>query len=168
MPVFRLIVLLFLVVFASGCTVSPIKSAKPTVPAESTVIPPPQHERLDDIKEKKKSHTPTEVMMPNVLKSTTRQQISPVIQKMLTRINGSLNNENYADATSLLERALRIDPKNPLLWYKLARVKLAERNYAQAKQMAVRSNQYVQSDVQLREKNQRIIDQAIMLSSEGG
>jgi len=167
MPIFRLIVLLFLVVLDSGCTVSPIKPAKQAVPTESAVTPLPPHEKLDEAKERNNSQAPAEVILPNVLKSTARQQISPVIQKMLTRINGSLNKENYADATSLLERALRIDPKNPLLWHKLARVKLTEGNYAQAKQMATRSNQYVQSDTQLREKNQRIIDQAIMLSSGG-
>jgi len=163
MSIDKFVFLLFLTVLASGCTVSPNKSAKP----ESAVISLPQHETLDDAEEKNKTHTPAEVIMPNVLKPTARQQISPVIQKMLARINGLLDKDNYSNATSLLERALRIDPKNPLLWHKLASVKLTEGNYAQAKQMATRSNQYVQKNAQLREKNQRIIDQAIMLSSEG-
>ena len=139
MPIFRLIVLLLLIVFAGGCTVSPIKPVKQTVPVEAMVILPPQPERLDEVKEKNKPQTPAVVIRPNVLKSTARQKISPVIEKMLARINGSLNNENYADATSLLERALRIDPKNPLLWHKLAGVKLTEGNYAQAKQIMLSS-----------------------------
>jgi Tfp pilus assembly protein PilF len=43
---------------------------------------------------------------------------------------------DYAAATATLERALRIEPENPLAWIELARVQLAAGNPAQADNMA--------------------------------
>lgn len=43
---------------------------------------------------------------------------------------------DYASATATLERALRIEPENPLLWIELGRVRLGENNPAQADAMA--------------------------------
>lgn len=42
----------------------------------------------------------------------------------------------YAEATASLERALRIDPNNALLWIELAEVKAADGDRDQARQMA--------------------------------
>jgi tetratricopeptide (TPR) repeat protein len=43
--------------------------------------------------------------------------------------------KNYAVAASSIERALRIEPDNPLLWIELGKVRLAEGNYVQAENM---------------------------------
>lgn len=42
----------------------------------------------------------------------------------------------YTEATASLERALRIDPNNPLLWIELAEVKAADGDRGQAREMA--------------------------------
>jgi Tfp pilus assembly protein PilF len=42
---------------------------------------------------------------------------------------------DYVAATATLERALRIEPDNPLLWLELGRVRLSENNAAQADAM---------------------------------
>ncbi|HKU14497.1 MAG TPA: tetratricopeptide repeat protein [Steroidobacteraceae bacterium] len=44
--------------------------------------------------------------------------------------------KNYPIAASSIERALRIEPDNPLLWIELGKVRLAEGNYVQAENMA--------------------------------
>lgn len=46
-----------------------------------------------------------------------------------------LASKNYAVAASSIERALRIEPDNPLLWIELGRVRQAEGNYVQAENM---------------------------------
>ena len=38
-------------------------------------------------------------------------------------------------ATVTLERALRIEPNNPLLWIEMGRLRMDQRNYAQAEAM---------------------------------
>jgi tetratricopeptide (TPR) repeat protein len=64
------------------------------------------------------------------------------------------------NAAASLERALRIEPRNPRLWQELARVRLQQRDFAQAESLAQRSNTYAGGDSSLRAENARIIEQA--------
>lgn len=63
-------------------------------------------------------------------------------------------------AAATLERALRIEPRNPRLWHELALVRQRQGDYAQAASLAARSNSWAGSDSALRAANQRIIEQA--------
>ena len=64
------------------------------------------------------------------------------------------------DAAATLERALRLEPRNPRLWQELARVRLAQGDFVQAEQLAQRSNSWAGSDSALRAENARIIEDA--------
>lgn len=63
-------------------------------------------------------------------------------------------------ADTTLERALRIEPRNPVLWQKLAQVRLAEGEYGQAENMAAKSNALAPERRRLRVENWRIIGEA--------
>ena len=65
-----------------------------------------------------------------------------------------------ANAAASIERALRIEPRNPRLWNELARIRLQQRDWAQAESTAARSNSFAGSDSGLRASNAQIIDQA--------
>jgi len=65
-----------------------------------------------------------------------------------------------ANATASLERALRIEPRNPRLWQELARVRLKQGEYAQAESVAARSNSWAGGDNRLRAENWRLIAQS--------
>lgn len=65
-----------------------------------------------------------------------------------------------ASAAASLERALRIEPRNPRLWHELARVRLKQGDYAQAESVAARSNTWAGADQELRAANQRLIEEA--------
>jgi len=62
-----------------------------------------------------------------------------------------------ASAAASLERALRIEPRNPRLWRELAAVRMQQGEYAQAESLAARSNAWAGSDAQLRAENWRLI-----------
>ena len=64
------------------------------------------------------------------------------------------------NAAASLERALRIEPRNPRLWQELARVRLQQGDFVQAEQLAQRSNSWAGSDSALRAENAHIIEQA--------
>jgi predicted Zn-dependent protease len=64
------------------------------------------------------------------------------------------------NAAASLERALRIEPRNPRLWQELARVRLKQGQYAQAENVAARSNSFAGSDSALRAENWRVIAEA--------
>jgi predicted negative regulator of RcsB-dependent stress response len=65
-----------------------------------------------------------------------------------------------ANAAASLERALRIEPRNPRLWQELARVRLKQGEYAQVESLAARSNAWAGSDERLRAENLRLIEDA--------
>lgn len=60
-------------------------------------------------------------------------------------------------AGASLERALRIEPRNPVLWQELARVRLVQGEYRQAGNLAAKSNALAGEDKRLRSENWRII-----------
>lgn len=65
-----------------------------------------------------------------------------------------------ANAAASLERALRIEPRNPRLWHDLAQVRFRQGQYAQAVSLAQRSNTLAGGDASLKEANDRLIEQA--------
>jgi tetratricopeptide (TPR) repeat protein len=64
------------------------------------------------------------------------------------------------NAAASLERALRIEPRNPRLWQELARVRLKQGQHVQAEQVAARSNSWAGKDNGLRAENWRLIAEA--------
>jgi cytochrome c-type biogenesis protein CcmH/NrfG len=63
-------------------------------------------------------------------------------------------------AVSTLERALRIEPDNPLIWNRLAHVRLVQGRYRQAAGLAAKSSALAGDDAALKADNQRIIADA--------
>jgi Tfp pilus assembly protein PilF len=63
-------------------------------------------------------------------------------------------------AAASIERALRIEPRNPRLWQELARVRLQQGQHVQAEEVAKRSSSFAGSDNALRAENWRLIAQA--------
>jgi Tfp pilus assembly protein PilF len=64
---------------------------------------------------------------------------------------------NLSGAAAALERALRIEPRNPRLWHELARVRVKQGQHAQAESVAARSNSWAGDDKALRAENWRLI-----------
>jgi predicted Zn-dependent protease len=64
---------------------------------------------------------------------------------------------DYAGAAATLERALRIQPQDPLLWNRLARVRMEQGLHSQAANLAARSNALAGDQATLRQDNWSII-----------
>lgn len=61
--------------------------------------------------------------------------LSPASRALVGQAQTQLASRNYAVAASSIERALRIEPDNALLWIELGKVRQAEGNYVQAENM---------------------------------
>lgn len=70
------------------------------------------------------------------VESTSRNQ---AVVGLLEQGQNHANYGEYALAKSKLERALRIEPQNPFIWYALAQVNFAEDQYAEARNLAQRA-----------------------------
>ena len=61
--------------------------------------------------------------------------LGPAASALVTQARTQAGGGEYGQAAATLERALRIEPGNPLLWIELGRVQLGENNAAQADAM---------------------------------
>ena len=77
------------------------------------------------------SQAPTPVPSPSA--PATRQfHLGAAASALVTQARNQAGAGEYAAAGATLERALRIEPDNPLLWVELGRVQMGEGNAAQA------------------------------------
>ena len=67
---------------------------------------------------------------------TPSHTLSPATRALVNQAQKQSAAGEYATAAATMERALRIEPENPLLWIELGKVRQAEHNYAQADAMA--------------------------------
>ena len=79
---------------------------------------------------------PTDVAAPVPLPPGTSR---PVIA-LLEQARAAIDAGDTVVAESHLERALRIEPRNPVLWHYMARLRLAQDHPRQAAGLAARSN----------------------------
>ena len=70
------------------------------------------------------------------------------------------NAGNMTGAAATMERALRIEPRNAHLWNQLAQLRLMQRQYGQAEDLASKSNALAAADRDLRRNNWLLIAKA--------
>lgn len=99
--------------------------------------------------------TPTEPSAPPVARPATKE--STAVASLMDSARADSAAGRLSNAAATLERALRIEPRNPRLWSELARVRFQQRDYAQAESTALRSESWAGKDNLLRADNWRLI-----------
>ncbi len=87
-------------------------------------------------------------------------QTGDAVKALLEDARGAASSGNIPRAEALLERALRIEPRNAVLWHYIAKMKLHQGQYSKAIGMAAKSNSMVKNDTSLMADNWRIIAHA--------
>jgi predicted Zn-dependent protease len=85
---------------------------------------------------------------------------NPAVLSLLVQADTQTAAGQLSSASASLERALRIEPRNPALWQALARVRLEEGKYQQAENLAAKSNTLAGDHRHLWTENWRVIGQA--------
>ncbi len=85
---------------------------------------------------------------------------SVAVSDLMQRASQQKNAGNMIGAAATMERALRIEPRNAHLWNQLAVVRLMQKQYYQAEDLASKSNALAASDRDLRRDNWRLIAKA--------
>ncbi len=94
---------------------------------------------------------------PSAAQPETRENVA--IAGLMESARSDAAAGRLPNAAASLERALRIEPRNPRLWQELARVRLKQGDYVQAENLAQRSNTWGGTDNRLRADNWRLIAQ---------
>ena len=116
-----------------GCTTLPRQT--PPEAEEGTQAPAPEREDVVRVP----AHTGTAVIA------------------LLARARQRVDAGDLPGAGAELERALRIEPENAVLWHYLARLRLNQSRWQQAEQLAERSNALAGDNHRLRRDNWRLI-----------
>jgi tetratricopeptide (TPR) repeat protein len=127
-PTFALLLSLSL----AACAVpSPYRA--PTTPAPAPA-PPTQEPPVQT----QPGSPPAPVEQPQPLPEPVVREptLGAASRALVGQAQTQLATKNFAVAASSLERALRIEPDNPLLWIELGKLRQAEGNYVQAENMA--------------------------------
>jgi tetratricopeptide (TPR) repeat protein len=66
----------------------------------------------------------------------------------------------FSQAEIILERALRVEPRNARLWHEMAQVKYSQKDYAQAVQFCIKSNSLAGKDYTLMQQNWLLMEKA--------
>ncbi len=88
------------------------------------------------------------------------------VVSLLEQAQTATRGGDYDRAGTALERALRIEPRNPLLWQELARVRIDQQQFVQAENLAKKSNSLSRGDRELRRRNWQIISLARRLNGD--
>jgi tetratricopeptide (TPR) repeat protein len=78
---------------------------------------------------------PAPVQVPKERPRTQPASLSPASRALVSQAQAQRKKGDLPGATVSLERALRIEPNNPLLWIEMGRLRMDQRNYPQAESM---------------------------------
>ena len=116
-------------ILVSACTVPPPYRA----PAPPAPVPPP--EGSVQTRPAPPPETPPEQAQPLPAPVVREPTLSAASRALVGQAQAQLASKNFPVAAASIERALRIEPDNPLLWVELGKVRQAEGNYVQAENM---------------------------------
>lgn len=98
------------------------------------------------------------IMLSPMQLASAESTSSSAIHSLLKEAKQAFESERYELAASILERALRIDQHNPVLWHNLAGISLKQKKWAKAASLATKSNTFVtDTDRYLRARNWVVI-----------
>lgn len=91
---------------------------------------------------------------------------NPAVEALLDTAVRLVENTQYNEAASTLERALRISPKDAEIWHLLGQVRLHQGQHSQAQAMAEKSSTLAGKNSSLKQRNRQIIQIAQQLSDQ--
>ena len=87
-------------------------------------------------------------------------QGNPAVLALLDSAQNQQQAGNYEQAAAALERALRLEPRNAMLWHRLAQVRLSQGQWRNAIEFAAKSNSLAGGERNLQASNWLVIAQA--------
>jgi tetratricopeptide (TPR) repeat protein len=129
--------------------VPPARSSQDAAKLDNKVERP----RFDAQDEVSRPTTPGPVPEPTPVKARHSKAVLALVDDA-ERLQGS---REFNRAAASLERALRIEPRNPYLWNRLARLRLEQGQYGEAADLAAKSNAWAGNNATLKTDNWRMI-----------
>jgi len=97
---------------------------------------------------------------PGVLPVADSRQLPRVITDLIQQADQQFLQGDYNESLATLERAIRIKPRYPEVWSRMAQVYLHQGKFPQTRQHAERSNSYIKNNQDLMYFNNKLIHMA--------
>jgi Tfp pilus assembly protein PilF len=94
--------------------------------------------------------------------------LGPAASALVAQAHQQAMGGDYGQAAATLERALRIEPDNPLVWIELGRIRLAENNPAQADAMGRKALALATGDPSAQSSAWRLIADSLRARGNNG
>ena len=126
---------------SAGCTLQPFHteppaSTRPATPSGSgPLIPEPPTVSSTMPAEPVIQGPAPSIPVPRERPKVAPATLSPASKALVTQAQAQRKKGDLPGAAGSLDRALRIEPNNPLLWIEMGRLRMDQRNYAQAESM---------------------------------
>jgi hypothetical protein len=115
--------LLMAALLLSGC---PAPARRPSLPPPASPTPGPSSGGSPSMQ------VPPSAPAPRPPAPPRENHLSPATHSLVTQARTLLSHGDFNGASSTLDRALHIEPNNPLLWIEMGRVRLVEGDAHQA------------------------------------
>lgn len=92
--------------------------------------------------------------------ATSVTPMSGAVKSLVSQADAKYLAGDLTGAASLLERAVRVEPRHPLPWNRLSRVRLAQSSFGLAEELAKKSNALAGGDRALQRDNWQMISEA--------
>jgi tetratricopeptide (TPR) repeat protein len=112
--------------------------------------------------------TPVPPAQPSVPSPPKQFHLGPAASALVSQAHQQSAGGDTTQAAATLERALRIEPDNPLVWIELGRVRLAENNAAQADAMGRKALTLASGDVAAQSSAWRLIADSLRARGDNG
>lgn len=153
----RTLVILVIFILINACA----STGNRYVPVEdqSTTVEQQHEDQIEAGVEKLERADITSQTLPDA--SDSRQAAaSPAVIALLESAERDLQAGKSEYAVASIERALNLEPKNAILWSRLATIRLAQQDWQQAYVLANKSNSLAQGNTALQRQNWQIIARA--------
>jgi len=165
---FIIIGLILLPVFLTGCLESAYRAGAPVTEQDHASTQPASETRPTNAQKRSSPITPRMVegqeVQIAVYTPPPRFKAKPVTSSAVFNLMQTAKRQkaagNMTGAAATMERALRIEPRNAHLWNQLAEVRLMQKQYLQAENLASKSNALAATDGDLRQNNWLLIAKA--------
>jgi Flp pilus assembly protein TadD len=138
--------MLALMLAASGCALSPFESGHPEskpggshpggpAPGSGPVITSVPEVGAAPAPGPESGAIAQPAPLPRERPKVTPATLGPASRSLVTQAQTQRKKGDLPGATVSLERALRIEPNNPLLWIEMGRLRMDQQNYPQAESM---------------------------------
>jgi tetratricopeptide (TPR) repeat protein len=124
----------------------------PLPPASSSVPPSPQSAPPSPFQPQPPAHAQ---------QPARENHLSPATHSLVTQARNQVAHGDLPAASSTLDRALRIEPNNPLLWIELGRLRLAENDAHQAEGCARKALALASGDRATQAQSGRLLADAL-------